>query len=87
MNITAKDVAQLRDMTGAGMMDCKKALVDADGNMDKAVELLRERGVAKAAKKEGRIAAEGFIDSYVHGGGSFASLVEINTETDFAAKK
>ncbi len=86
MNITAKDVAQLRDMTGAGMMDCKKALVDADGNMDKAVELLRERGVAKAAKKEGRIAAEGFIDSYVHGGGSFASLVEINTETDFAAK-
>ncbi len=86
MNITAKDVANLRDLTGAGMMDCKKALVEADGNVNKAVEILRERGIAKAAKKEGRIAAEGFVDSYVHGGGSFASLVEFNTETDFAAK-
>lgn len=86
MQITAKDVANLRDITGAGMMDCKKALTDAEGNVDKAVELLRERGVAKAAKKEGRIAAEGFIDSYVHGGGAFAALIEINTETDFAAK-
>ena len=84
--ITAKDVANLRDMTGAGMMDCKKALVEADGNVDKAVEILRERGIAKAAKKEGRIAAEGFIEAYVHGGGSFASLVEFNTETDFVAK-
>ena len=86
MNITAKDVANLRDMTGAGMMDCKKALVEANGNTDKAVEILRERGIAKAAKKEGRIAAEGFIESYVHGGGSFAALVEFNTETDFVAK-
>lgn len=86
MVITAKDVANLRDMTGAGMMDCKKALTEAEGNVDKAVEILRERGVAKAAKKEGRIAAEGFIESYVHGNGSFASLIEINTETDFAAK-
>lgn len=86
MQITAKDVANLRDMTGAGMMDCKKALTEAEGNLDRAVEILRERGVAKAAKKEGRIAAEGFIDSYVHGNGSFASLIEINTETDFAAK-
>ena len=86
MQITAKDVANLREMTGAGMMDCKKALTDADGNIDKAVELLRERGIAKAAKKEGRIAAEGFIETYVHGGGAFASMVEFNTETDFVAK-
>lgn len=86
MVITASMVNELRGMTGAGMMDCKKALTEADGNMDKAIEILRERGVAKAAKKEGRIAAEGFIDSYVHGNGSFAALVEINTETDFAAK-
>ncbi len=86
MVITASMVNELRGMTGAGMMDCKKALTEADGNMDKAIEILRERGVAKAAKKEGRIAAEGFIDSYVHGNGSFAALVEVNTETDFAAK-
>ena len=86
MEITAQMVANLRGMTGVGMMDCKKALVEADGNVDKAVEILREKGIAKAAKKESRIAAEGFIDSYVHGGGSFASLIEINTETDFAAK-
>ncbi len=84
--ITAKDVANLREMTGAGMMDCKKALTEADGNVDKAIEILRERGVAKAAKKAGRIASEGFIETYVHGGGAFASMVEINTETDFAAK-
>ncbi len=86
MVITAKMVAELREMTGAGMMDCKKALVDAEGNMDKAAELLRERGVAKAAKKQGRIAAEGTIESYIHGGGAFAALVEGNCETDFVAK-
>ena len=86
MEITAKMVAALRDITGAGMMDCKKALVDAEGNMDKAAELLRERGVAKAAKKQGRIAAEGTIESYIHGGGAFAALVEGNCETDFVAK-
>ena len=86
MQITAKMVAELRDMTGAGMMDCKKALVDADGNMEKAADLLRERGIAKAAKKQGRIAAEGTIESYIHGGGSFAALVEGNCETDFVAK-
>lgn len=86
MGITMQDISNLRNMTGAGMMDCKKALIEADGNMDKAVEILREKGVAKAAKKEGRIAAEGFIESYVHGGGAYASLIEINTETDFAAK-
>ena len=86
MVITAKMVAELREMTGAGMMDCKKALVDAEGNMNKAAELLRERGVAKAAKKQGRIAAEGTIESYIHGGGAFAALVEGNCETDFVAK-
>lgn len=86
MGITVQDISNLRNMTGAGMMDCKKALIEANGNMDKAVEILREKGVAKAAKKEGRIAAEGFIESYVHGGGAYASLIEINTETDFAAK-
>ena len=67
MNITAKEVAALRDMTGAGMMDCKKALVEAEGNMDKAVEILREKGIAKAAKKEGRIAAEGIVGALVEG--------------------
>lgn len=86
MDITAKDVANLRDMTGAGMMDCKKALVEAGGNIDKAIEILRERGVAKAAKKQGRIAAEGFIEFYSHGNGAYAAMVEFNTETDFAAK-
>ena len=86
MDITAKMVAELRDMTGAGMMDCKKALVETDGNMDKAVEVLRERGVAKAAKKQGRIAAEGLIESYIHMGGSMAALIEGNCETDFVAK-
>ena len=84
MNITAKDVANLRDMTGAGMMDCKKALVDAEGNIDKAVELLRERGVAKAAKKEGRIAAEGAVGAYVNG--DVGVLLEINCESDFVSK-
>lgn len=86
MGITMQDISNLRNMTGAGMMDCKKALIEANGNQDKAIEILRERGVAKAAKKEGRIAAEGFIESYVHGGGAYAALIEINTETDFAAK-
>lgn len=82
--ITAKDVANLRDMTGAGMMDCKKALVDAEGNIDKAVELLRERGVAKAAKKESRIAAEGAVGAYVSG--NVGVLLEINCESDFVSK-
>lgn len=84
--ITADMVKQLRESTGAGMMDCKKALTDANGDMDKAVELLRERGIAKAGNKAGRIAAEGVVDSYIHGDGRIGVLVEINTETDFAAK-
>lgn len=85
MLITASMVNELRGMTGAGMMDCKKALTESDGNMDKAVDILRERGIAKAAKKEARIAAEGCIFVYSHGG-KYASMVELNTETDFAAK-
>jgi elongation factor Ts len=73
-------------MTGAGMMDCKKALTETNGNMDKAVEFLREKGMAAAAKKAGRIAAEGAVGSYIHMGGKIGVLVEINCETDFVAK-
>ncbi len=83
-NITAKDVAALRAKTGLGMMDCKKALVEADGDMDKAVKILREKGLATAAKKESRIAAEGIVDILVKG--NVAAIVEVNTETDFVAK-
>ena len=83
-NITAKDVAALRAKTGLGMMDCKKALVEADGDMDKAVQILREKGLATAAKKESRIAAEGIVDILVKG--NVAAIVEVNTETDFVAK-
>ena len=84
MNITARDVANLRDMTGAGMMDCKNALVEAEGNVDKAVEILRERGIAKAAKKASRIAAEGVVTSYVEGNAGV--LLEVNCESDFVSK-
>ncbi len=83
--ITADMVKQLRERTGAGMMDCKKALTEAEGNIDKAIELLREKGLAAAAKKSGRIAAEGLVDSYIHGNGRIGVLVEVNIETDFAA--
>ena len=84
--ISAEQVRELREMTGAGMMECKKVLQETDGNMEKAAELLRERGVVKAAKKAGRIAAEGLVDSYIHGDGRIGVLVEVNIETDFAAK-
>ncbi|HHV29614.1 translation elongation factor Ts [Acetivibrio mesophilus] len=84
--ITAEMVKQLRERTGAGMMDCKKVLSEANGDMEKAVELLREKGLAAAAKKAGRIAAEGLVDAYIHGDGRIGVLVEINIETDFAAK-
>lgn len=84
--ISAEQVKELREMTGAGMMECKKVLEETDGNMEKATELLRERGVVKAAKKAGRIAAEGLVDSYIHGDGRIGVLVEVNIETDFAAK-
>lgn len=83
-NITAKEVAELREMTGCGMMDCKRALVEADGNRDEAVKILREKGLAKAAKKAGRIAAEGIVKAKTNG--TTGVLVEINCETDFCAK-
>ena len=86
MAVTAAMVKELREMTGAGMMDCKKALGATDGDMDKAVEFLREKGLAGAAKKAGRIAAEGIVDSYIHMGGKIGVLVEVNCETDFVAK-
>lgn len=83
---TNKDVMTLRERTGVGMMDCKKALTEANGDMEKAVELLREKGMATAAKKAGRIAAEGVVDSYIHMGGKVGVLVEVNCETDFVAR-
>ena len=84
MAFTAKDVKELREMTGCGMMDCKKALTETDGDKDKAVEYLREKGLATAAKKSGRIAAEGIVKAYVDG--NVGVLVEVNSETDFVAK-
>ena len=86
MNFTAQDVKTLRERTGAGMMDCKNALVECEGDMEKAVDYLREKGIAKAAKKAGRIAAEGIVDSYIHMGGRVGVLLEVNCETDFVAK-
>ena len=83
---TAQDIVKLREKTGAGMMDCKNALKECDGNMDKAIDYLREKGIAKAAKKADRIAAEGAVFSYIHMNGSIGVLVEINCETDFVAK-
>ncbi|MCE5235928.1 MAG: translation elongation factor Ts [Clostridiaceae bacterium] len=83
---TAKDVMTLRETTGAGMMDCKKALTECDGNMEKAADYLREKSLAASAKKASRIAAEGIVDSYVHMGGRIGVLVEVNCETDFVAK-
>jgi len=84
--ITADAVKELRERTGAGMMDCKNALVEADGDVEKAVELLRERGLAAAAKKAGRDAREGTIGSYIHTGGKIGVLIEVNCETDFVAR-
>ena len=85
-NITAKLVKDLRDKTGAGMMDCKKALNETDGNVDKALEWLRKKGIASAEKKSGRVAAEGSIGSYIHTGSRVGVLLELNCETDFVAK-
>ncbi len=84
MAFTAKDVKDLREMTGCGMMDCKKALTETDGDKDKAVEILREKGLATAAKKSGRIASEGIVKSYIDG--NVGVVVEVNSETDFVAK-
>ena len=83
---TAKDVMALRELTQAGMMDCKKALLATDGNIEKAVEYLREKGLSAAVKKAGRVASEGMVDSYIHMGGKIGVLVEVNCETDFVAK-
>jgi len=84
--ITANMVKELREKTGAGMMDCKKVLTEADGDMEKAAELLRERGIAKAGKKAGRVAAEGLVASYVSDDKKVGAIVEVNAETDFVAK-
>ena len=85
-NITAKLVKDLRDKTGAGMMDCKKALKETDGDLEKAVEWLRKKGIASAEKKSGRVAAEGAIGSYIHTGSRVGVLLELNCETDFVAR-
>ena len=84
--ITAELVKELREKTGAGMMDCKKVLTETDGDMEKAAELLRERGIAKAAKKSGRVAAEGLVATYVTSDRKVGSIIEVNAETDFVAK-
>ena len=84
--VTASQVKDLREKTGAGMMDCKKVLTETDGDMEKAIELLRERGIAKAAKKSGRIAAEGLVEAYISEDGKIGAIVEVNAETDFVAK-
>ena len=85
MQITAAQIKELREKTSAGMMDCKKALVEANGDIDKASDILREKGLASIAKKSSRIASEGIVDSYIHGG-RIGVLIEVNSETDFVAK-
>jgi elongation factor Ts len=86
MAISAELVKELRERTGAGFMDCKNALTEADGDLDKAIALLRERGLAAAAKKSGREAREGLVSSYIHTGGRVGVLIEVNCETDFVAR-
>jgi elongation factor Ts len=86
MEITAQMVKQLRERTGAGMMDCKSALAETKGEMEAAVDFLRKKGLAAAAKKAGRVAAEGAVGSYIHAGGKIGVLVEVNSETDFVAR-
>lgn len=86
MNITAQMVKDLRERTGAGMMDCKAALTETGGDLEKAVDLLRKKGLAAAAKKASRVAAEGVVSSYIHGGGKIGVLLEVNCETDFVAR-
>lgn len=86
MAVTAEMVKQLREKTGAGMMDCKRALQETNGDMDKAAEYLREKGLAEASKRAGRTAAEGVIESYIHLGSKLGVLVEVNCETDFVAR-
>lgn len=86
MAVSASAVKELRERTGAGMLDCKKALDETGGDVDKAIALLREKGLAAAANKAGRIATEGVVESYIHAGGRIGVLVEVNCETDFVAK-
>ncbi|HDP98619.1 MAG TPA: translation elongation factor Ts [bacterium] len=86
MSITADDVKKLREITGAGIMDCKNALTETQGDVDKAVEYLRKKGIAKAEKKSGRETKEGIIDAYIHPGSKLGVLLEVNCETDFVAK-
>ncbi|MDR0270050.1 translation elongation factor Ts [Paenibacillus sp.] len=86
MAVSASAVKELREKTGAGMLDCKKALEEANGDITKAIEVLREKGLAAAANKAGRVATEGVVQSYIHGGGRIGVLVEINCETDFVGK-
>ena len=85
-NVPAEVVRQLREMTGAGMMDCKRALVESGGDVSKAQEILRERGLASAKKRQGRVASEGVIEAYIHGEGRIGVIVEVNSETDFVAR-
>ena len=87
MAISAKAVKELREKTGAGMMDCKKALTENDGDMTKSIEWLRQKGTISADKKQGRVAAEGLVESYIHTGGRIGVLVEVNCETDFVARR
>lgn len=84
--ITAAKVKELRERTGSGMLDCKKALTESNGDLEKAIEILREKGLAAASKKASRVAAEGLVASYIHGEGRIGVLVEVNSETDFVAK-
>ena len=84
--ISAEEVKRLRDLTGAGMMDCKRALIEAGGDLDRAQEILRQKGLASAKGKRGRKASEGVIDAYIHGEGRIGVLVEVNSETDFVAR-
>jgi len=86
MNITAKMVKNLRDKTAAGMMDCKKALTDTGGDMEKAVDLLRQKGLAVAAKRAGRATNQGVVETYIHAGGNLGVMIELGCETDFVAK-
>lgn len=86
MSITAKQVGELRGQTGSGLMDCKKALVESDGDIEKAIMILRKKGMASASKKAGRATSEGLVESYIHLGGKVGVLIEVNCETDFVAK-
>lgn len=86
MEITAKLVKELRDKTNAGMMDCKQALTECDGNMDKAIDFLRQKGLATAQKRSGRATSEGLVHSYIHAGSKLGVMIELNCETDFVAK-